>query len=132
MHTVPSCMFVIHAVHSCMFVMHTVHSLMFQLELLEHETGMGLNSENLSFDECSAYCTNVGQVREKVGARMNIKSVKRGHREQDHLSKRERRLRKRATEVEPGRRLKIPQTFISTFCFIVTKVPESPRPDQLL
>ena len=64
--------------------------------MMEHTlTG---NSDTVvgTWDSCNSYYSNVGSVRQCVSkTEMSVKSAMQGHREEDHLSKKERRLRKK-------------------------------------
>ena len=51
----------------------------------------------IHYDHCNAYYSNQGTVRECISESvMNVNSAKQGHREHDHLSKKERAKLKKA------------------------------------
>ena len=80
---------------------------LFQLSVMEHTLPTSCNAHffrfgvdhhsRIHYDHCNAYYSNQGAVRECISdSVMNINSAKQGHREHDHLSKKERAQLKKA------------------------------------
>ena len=63
-----------------------------------HFFGYGVDHHSrIHYDHCNAYYSNQGAVRECISdSVMNVNSAKQGHREHDHLKKKERAQLKKA------------------------------------
>ena len=71
---------------------------------MEHTTGLKSDlCTNHDWERCESYYSNVGHVRESVSrSEMTVTSAKRGYRDEDHLSKLERRALKKSERENPA------------------------------
>ena len=66
---------------------------------MEHRLRPSFQSSHDNWDTCESYYSNVGHVRESVSrSEMTVTSAKRGYRDEDHLSKLERRALKKSKQ----------------------------------